>query len=156
MGFPGIGRPSDLTGPGAWDQIGPELDDPPGEAPNDPPYGRSNRDAVPINQRSPRHWSGHTLLVDGTQVTRALPSQKGRKAFLVLVPPTLPPALGGGATPAGVFIDEQSSVLSASGGPMGFFLPVGASISVNTEGGVFLVSGTPGTDTVVCVLPTWD
>lgn len=150
MSFPFAGTTSPVqTGPGPWDQIGPELDSPPGQASTEPPYGTENQQAVPMNQRSPRHWSGHTLAVDGTRVNRILPSQKGRKAFLVLVPPA---PLGA----AGCYIDEQSSVLSAEGGPQGFLLPIGGSISVNTEGGIFAVSATPGTDTLICVIATWD
>lgn len=148
MGLPYLqSQPDHLhSGPGPWDGLEPKLDSPPNEQPTAEPYAPGNEYAVGVNQRSPRHWSGHTLSVDGTQPGQLVPAQKGRKAVLVLVPAT--------AT-AGAFVDEQSAVLSSSGGPMGFYLAVGASISINTEGAVWAISATAGTDTTVCVIATW-
>lgn len=131
------------SGPGPWDQLVDQRP-PPLPASHDP-YTHENPYAVGVNQRAAKRWNGHTLIVDGTQPGELVPSQRGRKSVLILVPST--------AT-AGVYIDSTPDALYG-GGTQGFLLIAGSAVSIPTEDAVWIVSATAGTDTTVCVLTTW-
>lgn len=135
------------SGPQPWDQISNPnrvLDDPPDQtATMEDRFSRENGTAMPVNQRSPRHWSGHTMSVDAVNSTQLVPSQVGRKTVTILVPPT---------APAAAWIDSQQSTLELAS-PLGFYLAVGASLTIETEGSVYAVSA--GVDTLLSVAVTW-
>lgn len=130
------------SGPGPWDTI--VAQEPPPPQPSAEPYSQENSHAIPVNQRSAKRWSGQTLTVDGTDIRELLPPQKGRKAFLVNVPNN---------AAAAVYIGASAANMGS--GAQGFLLPIGSSLSLDTEGGVFAVSATAGTDTTVCIAVTW-
>lgn len=139
----------ETSGPGPWEQLAPKVDADLG--PNrEVEFGRPNGLAMPVNQRSPAHWSGHTLTVSSASDQQQSPSsvvseQRGRQDVTILVPTT---------SAAAVWLAESEAALTAAN-PIGFYLAVGAALTIRTEGAIYAISAIAGTDTKISVAVTW-
>jgi len=140
------------TGRSAWDHI---LTGEPNEHDKTtgvPPWQTLNSKGVPVYQRASQEWDASTIYVGsntgGFDPVKLIDRQDGRDWVIVSVPATGP---GNVTTPCGVYIAARDAPLQAAGGPLGFFIPVGQSITLTIEGAVWAVSAITGAVTFCCV-----
>lgn len=128
-------------GPGPFDQLVHAETIPP-ERFKEPPFKFDNAEAFGVNQRSAKRWTGSTAEVGSTPIS-LIPSQKGRKTVILAVPST---------SAAGVYVDSTDATLENS---LGFLIPIGGSLSIDTEDSIYAKSATAGTATLVSFIVTW-
>ena len=140
------------VGRGAWDHILTGTPAPHEQQTGQPPWQTSNARSVPVYQRASQEWEALTVYVGsntgGLDPVKLVDRQNGRDWVIISVPATGP---SGNATPCGVYIAARDAPLQAAGGPLGFFIPIGQSLTLTIEGSVWAVAAIAGATTFCCV-----
>lgn len=137
-------------GRGAWDHL--DARDPAPGRPQTPPYVTGNGRAIPVYQRASEKWDALTVYVgsgaSGLDPVKLVDDQPGRDWVIISVPATGP---NNQATPCGVYIAARDAPLQTAGGPVGFFIPIGQSITLTIEDAVWAIAAITGTTTFCCI-----